>query len=456
MSDPALTARRDTQRNRQRIVTAAVGLLREGEPLRANTVATRAGLSRATVYRHFATIAALAAEAEPLAAGLPTTLNGEAPGSFDLHTVLEHTPAHRILNAIVAEASRLSGGAPVAVYMVDIDGSRLSRAGGDLGLPEELTIFQAIGPEIPTEHLKRLQDAVAVRLKHATVAPLLVRNRAIGALVALGSPDPGAFRMFARDAAIAVEIGSRFTDEIRRARRHRDTTASAETQQLLLPTRVSHMTDLRFAAHVQPGYDNGGNWFDHAENEDGSWLAAIDTVGSGERASAVSAVALGALHAARNAGSTPADALQAMHAAVRRIGLPGVACSAWVARWHAPSALLFWAAAGDLTPFGVRGASDLTRLAGEVSPPLGGETFPVPPTNHRLLRPDDLVLLLSDGVVGGEYSALDRDAVKALLADTPHDPATVVAAILAAVAARPADLRDDAMAIAFAPAADRT
>ncbi|WP_354698480.1 hypothetical protein DSM112329_04162 [Paraconexibacter sp. AEG42_29] len=447
MSETEPPARQDTRRNRQQILSAAASLLRSGEHLTAGGVAARAGLARATVYRYFSSMDDLAAAAGPLTA----ELEAAEPWPFDMHTALEHVPAHRLPAAIVTEAQRSTGGRPIGLYLVDIDGSRLARAAGDDELPQTLTIPQAVGPELAGAQIEGVHDAITEQLPEAVVAPLVVRDRAIGVLVSLGTPDSGDFQRFARDAAVALEIGGRFTDEVQRARRHRETTSSAETQQLLLPARVSAMTDLLFAGHVQPGYENGGNWFDHAENEDGAWLAAIDTVGSDERGAAVSAVALGALRAARNAGSTPSDALQAMHDAIRRIGLADVTCSAWVARWHAPSSLVFWAAGGTLIPNLLRTGTRRRVMSGAVGPELGADSFTQPVTNHLRLVPGDLVLLLSDGVSGTRNAALDRAQVDAALSDVALVPADVVSAILGAVAAQPTDLQDDAMAVAFAP-----
>lgn len=450
MADTPST-RSDTQRNRREILAAAASMLRDGERLTASAVAARAGLARATVYRHFATIGELAAGAAPLVAttGLDRV---DHPGPFDVHTMLDHVTPHEVADVIVAQARRQAGTAAVALYLVDLDGTRMLLVTGDEGLPDELPVPAAVGPEVPIEQLERLHDAVVQALPHATVAPMIIRDRAVGALVGLDVADPVALQQLARHGALAVVVNDRFTDVLRRARRRRATTASAETQQLLLPPRVARLTGLRFAGHVQPGYENGGNWFDHAENPDGAWIAAIDTLGSGARAAAISAVALGALRAERHAGSTPSGALESMHRAVRAIGLEDVRCDAWVARWHSPSSHLFWASAGDLIPHTLTAPSTLTPLATDPAPCLGSERFAAPVISHRRLNPGEVVLLLSDGVAGAPGAGLDDAALDAALRSAEStEPTAVVAAVLAAVAARGEDLDDDAMAVAFAP-----
>ena len=53
-----------------------------------------------------------------------------------------------------------------------------------------------------------------------------------------------------------------------------------------------------------PAYDVGGDWFDHAADASGAWLALADAAGKGARASAVSALSVAAFRAARQAGAS--------------------------------------------------------------------------------------------------------------------------------------------------------
>lgn len=441
-SEPS--GRSDLARNRGQIVGAAAAMLRTGETLTASSVAARAGLARATIYRHFATMADLTTAAQAARDrpdGTPTA---------ELAALLDRTPAHAVAAEVVAQAKAVAPGAAVALYLVDIDGTRLQLAVGDDSLPREIEV-RGIGPEVPEEQLEQLRRAVGDAVADVELAPLLLRRRAVGVLVASGPADPAALAGLAHEAAMALDVAARFTDELQRSRRHRDTTASAEVQQLLLPPRVAQLSGLRFAGQVQPAYESGGNWFDHAENDDGAWIAAVDTIGSNERAAAISAVALGALRAVRNAGSTPTDALQAMHDSIAAIGLPDVACSAWVARWHQPSARLFWAAAGDLRPLRLRPGQVPVPLSGPAGVALGAAAPPRAATNYARLGVGDMVLLLSDGLAGGEASVLSEPDLDRILSAASDDPATLIAALMTEVASSQGPLDDDAMALAFAP-----
>lgn len=444
VNEDAGSGRSDHQRNRRQILAAAAELLRGGEQVTATAVATRAGVGRATVYRHFEGIGPLIAAAREFEAG-----EAEPGGhGFDLHAALEHVPPQGLVDVIAAEAARRCGDVPVAVYLVDIDGSKLLRAAGSHELPPAIDCACAVGPEVPGVLLPDLEAAVRDGVPGAVSQPLVVRSRAVGVLVVAGDVDRDLLRDLTSDGAVALVLGDRLTDELHRTRRHRDTTAAAETQQVLLPARTARMGGLRFAGDVQPGYENGGNWFDHVENHDGAWIAAIDTLGSGDRAAAISAVLLGALRAARMGGSTPSDALAAMDRSLRGIGIPDAVCSAWVARWHAPTAHLFWAAAGDLVPFSIEDRRR-TRLAGVRGEPLGTRSFAAPPTHHERLQPEQLILLVSDGTLGGDGAPLDDRSLDAALRAGPMTPEAATVRVTRAVVDGPGDLGDDAMVLAL-------
>ncbi len=453
--------RRDVVRNRAAILDAAISLLDDGEVPTAGAVAWRAGLARATVYRHYPSIAGLLDEAHeargaqlphapPRSPGLPV------PAPLDVLSLLDRIAPPQLPEQIVSEAQRLAQARAVAIYLMDIDGSCLLRAAGSQEFPDELPVGLAAGPEIPAEGIEALHELIGAILPSVTVAPMIVRGRATGALLALDARDGGLLQEMARHAGIALTMSERFTDVIASSRRRRATTASAEVQQLLLPPRLARLSGLRLAGNVRPAYANGGNWFDHAENPDGGWIAAVDTMGSGARASATSAVALGALRAARNVGSTPRDAILSMDAAVREIGGDEVHCSAFVARWHATTSTLFWVTAGDLHPVLVDASGTMTQLRGPSIPELGGTPIDdLLQTSHHALRPDDRVLLLSDGVTGSSTSALSDDELRDVLRlASGASPARTLNMLERAIREHQDDddLHDDAMIVVLAPA----
>lgn len=126
---------------------------------------------------------------------------------------------------------------------------------------------------------------VAEQLPGSVAAPLYLRGRAIGLLLAVGA-EQTTLDSLAREAATAVYLAESYTDVIALSRRRKPISAAGEIQQNLLPPRVMQISGAALAGNVLPSYDVGGDWFDYAENSDGSWLAVADAAGKGPRAAA--------------------------------------------------------------------------------------------------------------------------------------------------------------------------
>ena len=278
---------------------------------------------------------------------------------------------HLIGDQIVAETRRLPGVSSAALYLVDIDGSRLRRFAGSEAFPDELPAPLAVGPEIPRDGLANLRRMVAEELPGSVAAPLDLHGRAIGLLLAVDA-DPGALTLLARQGAMAIHLAEGYTDAIASCRRRKPISAAAEIQQNLLPPRVAQITGAAIAGNVIPSYDVGGDWFDYAENADGAWLAVADATGTGTPAASLGALALGAFRAARRSGSPHAEVVAAMHQAIGAIGRDGQVVTAIIGRWHGPTASFSWINCGHPPPVLIGRDGTLTALDAPVGQALGG------------------------------------------------------------------------------------
>lgn len=300
----------------------------------------------------------------------------------------------------LVELAEQATGGPVGVYVVDIEGFRLVSLSGPAGFPAEIEIRSGIGPEIDAIGLAEARAEVERAIPGARIAPLWVRCRATAVLVA--AHDPGAsLSAFAEAIAPGFELAAGYTDVIDRARRVRRTSAAAEVQQDLLAPRMAPVAGGQVAGSLLPAYDVGGDWFDHAENLDGTWLAVADAMGKGPGAAAVSALALAALRGARRSGDSLEDCCLAVHEVVEELGGESATfLTAVVATWDAASRTLSWVTCGHPSPLLVTEEGVVEELGGHRTHPLG-LTLDGPRVferNQRSLASGDRVVLYSDGI----------------------------------------------------------
>lgn len=363
-------------------------------------------------------------------------------------TSLLAEPPHHLPARIVEEAEAVSG-APCALYVADIGGSCLAQVAGSAGLPAELPLREAIGPELTEAAVDDLARRLAGGQADSVIAPLWLKGRATCVLVATAGPAEELQRL-AEAAGPAVELAAGYTDVFDRARRRGPATTAAELQQDMLAPRLARVTGARLAGSIIPAYDVGGDWFDHAENPEGAWLAVADAMGRGLRAAAVSSVAIGACRASRRAGS----GLEQCCAAVER-ALADLNATSFVTlllgSWHAQTSTLSWINCGHPPPLLISRGGEVIELDGPATHPLGiwPDRRSGFPRNHRRLEVGDRVMLYSDGVTerrAPDDMPIGVEALMELLGSLPGAGAadTVSAVEQRVRSASERDIADDA------------
>lgn len=401
--------RSDAALNRTRLLEAARTLLADDPDATMAEIARAAGVGRGTAYRHFPTREDLVgavrrqarddAEANELEfVRPPGQLAHVARTPLSVTEVLNKVPPYQLGDQVVAEAQRLPGVTAAAVYLCDLDGTTIQRMAGGGGFPDRLPVPLAVGPEIPREGVEALRAVIAEALPGAAVAPMYLRGRAMGTLVAIGAADD-ALRDLAAEAAAALALADDYTDAIAAARRVRPTSPAAEIQQNLLPPRILRLAGALIAGNVLPGYDIGGDWFDYAENRDGAWIGIADTEGEGPAAAGLGAVILGAFRSARHHTSDPAAVVAEMHAVLREVSRGKATAHVTIASWNGATSTIRWITCGDHAPLLIDADGEL-HVLGTVAPLLGRKGFPAsPPVHERRLADGERLMLLSDAVL---------------------------------------------------------
>jgi AcrR family transcriptional regulator len=384
----------------------------------------------------------------------PGELGAATAPLLDVVRVLDEVPPPMLPDQLVAEASRLAGG-PTALYVLDIDGSRLLRLAGREDFPPWLRAPLSVGPELAEDELPDLAAQLARELPGVVMAPMWLRGRAVGILLALRGSQSG-LREVARLGAAAMELATGYTDVFDAARRRKDMTPAAEIQQSLLPPRIVRMGSGELAGMVLPSYEVGGDWFDYVENRDGAWMAIADAAGKGPQAGGLGGVALAALRAARRSDASLEEALQTMHDTVCDVGGPEFFLTAIVARWSSVYSVFSWINCGHPPPLLVRSDDTVEELATAPDLPLG--IFDRRRTFHRhqrRLHDGDRLVLYSDGVSrrrtnDGVFGT--EGIAKAAAAAKRHSAAATTRAIQEAIVSASEDpLPDDAAVVVLAP-----
>jgi len=455
---PLRARRADARRNRERILDAAERLLQQSPSATLADIAAAAGVSRSTVYRHFADRGRMAAAI----AGRPRTrtpgetedllppghLGRERPVALDAIQVFDVVPPATLPEQLVAEAQRIAG-VPVALYVLDIDGTHLLRIAGPRRLPDQIEAPLAIGPELDADGLVELRQGLR---KHpgTQTFPLWLRGRAIGVMIAFGRPTRSLLEM-ARQAAAAVTLADRYTDAFARAQRRKQPKAAAEIQQSLLPPRISRISGGEVAGNILPSYEVAGDWFDVIENADGVWITLADGLGGSTRATASSAVALGALRAGRRSGADISEALIVMHQTLREMPGPRAEMTAVAAHWDPGTSEVRIANCGHVAPLLLRANGDTERLRFPSGRGLGGRASPRPSERTSSLASGDRLLMVSDGVVKsgkGQAGLGVKGIIEAALRSERQTAADTVRKVhMAVLEASGGELEDDATVV---------
>lgn len=260
----------------------------------------------------------------------------------------------------------------------------------------------------------------------AVVAPLLARERTLGAISVLRLGDGGTYD--SEDLDLVCELARRAALAIDNARLYTERTQIAHTlQRALLPEALPEIPGAEvLALYAAAGELNevGGDFYDVFELDSGQWMLMIgDVCGKGPRAAGVTALARHTLRAAAMSGQSPAAMLSTLHLALRRQP-PGAdlctVCLIVLAR-EGEGARLTVALAGHPPPLLIDSAGAVREI-GQAGTLLGViDPVHIQASEVRMASGETL-LLYTDGVseAGAPERPLGEHELRKLCAVAPH------------------------------------
>jgi phosphoserine phosphatase RsbU/P len=305
-----------------------------------------------------------------------------------------------------------------------------------------------------TEGLSGHDHTVAVGIRHVMCVPLRVASRVaeaspqsthrvLGVLYLDGherstmrsSVVLSALEAFATQAALAIESARLYAEAAEKARVDRDLCLAAEIQRSLLGAPAFSAEHFDLAAAAIPCRTIGGDFYDYLELGDGSLAFALgDVAGKGPPAALLAAVVQSNFVAQASVGSDPGQTTARVNTAMLRHPVEARFATMFHGVLTGDGRLSYCNAGQE--PAIVVGRHGVSWL--EVGGPvLGLFTVDGYECETVQLKPDDLVVVYSDGVteatnVGGDEFGRDR-LVEAITGGHGTKPETLLERVLNAV-----------------------
>ncbi len=345
--------------------------------------------------------------------------------SFVLRQVLGPPPAER--NDTVAPAPTVAEPPPDSQGNRPQLGLLAVNTLSSLGRPVRRGDFEA---ELPYGYLPRPDLEVLAALETRLLIPLLVGERRLGVLVlgprAFGTPyaetDLPRLEALQSQAALALENAHYHLESANSEGLHRELALAGSIQQKLLPRELPELPGFDLAARTVPCREIGGDFYDCVLANSGDLSIAIgDVTGKGVPAALVMASLQATFRAETAAGLPPREVTARVNRSLCSLDPPQRFVTFFCGRLDLKRSQLAYTNAGHLHPMLVRADGRVERLD------RGGLLLGVMPESPYedqvvLLRPGDLLLLFTDGVIerGGAETRFEEPELQQVVSVHRH------------------------------------
>jgi hypothetical protein len=204
---------------------------------------------------------------------------------------------------------------------------------------------------------------------------------------------------FGHAVAMMLALKLAYGDTLELVQRSRAMDLGAELLWSMVPPLTFATDGLVISAMLEPAYENGGDAFDYAVNEDLAHVALFDGSGHGLAAAGLSTFAMAAYRHSRRTGLDLEATYDAIDAAISENFTDDRFVTAVLGRLDVVSGRFRWISAGHPAPLLLRDGRVVKVLENRPSTPFG-----VPLSSSRVtvheehLEPGDTVVLYTDGV----------------------------------------------------------
>ena len=363
------------------------------------------------------------------------------PGLADW-CVVDIVDENRLRRVAVAHADPADAALAAAMTGVELDVHATVGSAAVVRTGRSAVYEEVDGAFLAAAALDPDRDAHARRagITSFIAVPMSVRGQRLGA-ISFATAGSGR-RLGREDLAVAEELARRAAVAVDSARVHRQRSAIARTLQAsLLPPVLPEIPGVETGALYRAageGTEVGGDFYDVFSITEHDWFAVIgDVCGKGAEAAAVTALARYTIRAAAVRRRSPALILRWLDDAMRRQDLGGRFCT--IACVHldlSRSAIRATVACGGHPPPLLRRASGEVTEVDAVGTLLGLVDDPRIEERQRELRPDDVMVLYTDGVTDARapVRVLSAEDLKSALASGPRAPAQRIVEHLGALA----------------------
>jgi serine phosphatase RsbU (regulator of sigma subunit) len=256
------------------------------------------------------------------------------------------------------------------------------------------------------ERFNASESIVVSGVRSLVAAPLLDSEGCLG-MIALGAKRRGPFGeddmelLVALASAAALRLRNLALSEETARRRllDRELELAHDIQMGMLPRAFPERPEIEVAAALQPARSVGGDLYDVEAEGDRVWLLIGDVSGKGVGAALFMAVTKTLFRAIAPSSASVAAAMARVNHELARDNDRAMFVTAFAARLDVASGELEYVNAGHNPTYRVEAGGGVAPLGGAVNPALGALEGHDYRAGLARLRPGDLLLMYTDGVV---------------------------------------------------------